>query len=194
MDWTAVGGIAAAATALVAIGALLVAATDSRKRTRPFVVVGYQIPKYAQNALYLVVRNVGATPARDIQVEFDPPLSEEPRPQSVEPIVAARYRHPIPVLGPGEELSNSVHVVKDEPGESDVPEELAVTVTYQRPWKRRYRDTFLLRTAVYTGHTYVTSTRDPETVLKSIAKGLANVRSELRLLRSSLRRDKGHES
>lgn len=134
VDWTAVGGIAAAATALVAIGTLLAASRDSKERTRPVIVVEYRIPPFPYMTLELVVRNVGASTARNIRVAFDPPLPDTGRQASFAPFVTRRYSQPITVLGPGQELSNAVHIDEVNPSNCDVPDDMNVSVEYDRSW------------------------------------------------------------
>jgi hypothetical protein len=189
VDWTAVGGIAAAATALVAIGALLAASRDSRERTRPVVVAEYRVPPFGFKTLELVVRNVGASTARNIRVTFDPPLPDTGRNNSLTPFVIRRYAQPITVLGPGQELTNAVHVDEDDPSDTDVPDDMTVRVEYDRRWWRKYKDTFRLQTSVYITHTYTTSSDSPEGRLKEIRDQLKKLTAIMESIRNQLRRD-----
>ncbi|WP_146604995.1 hypothetical protein [Jiangella anatolica] len=191
VDWTAVGGISAAATALVAIGALLAASRDSRERTRPVIVVEYRVPPFAFNRLDLVVRNVGASTARNIRVTFDPPLSDMGRDGILARSVIHRYAQPITVLGPGQELTNSVQVDENDPSDCDVPDDMVVRVEYDRRWRRNYKDTFRLQTSAYFDHTSTRSSDAPEGRLKEIGDQLKKLTAIMEALHNEQRRDDG---
>lgn len=171
--WTGVSGVAAALTGLVAIWTLAHAARDSRERTRPVMVAEYRVPENADRALEFVVRNAGASVARDIEVSFDPQLEPVQPNQAIRPYLIKRYAKRIANLGPGQELTNIFFADTSDPAKSDLPLQLKVTVTYKRSWFLRYKDTYQLDTEVYAHHTYVTSTN-------SVLGRLTQIRDELR--------------
>ncbi|KZM34531.1 hypothetical protein [Oerskovia enterophila] len=171
--WGAVGGLSAAITGVVAIWALIHAARDSRERSRPVVVAEYRVPENAHKRLEFVVRNAGASVARDIEVKFDPPLEPVQPGQAIRPFLVKRYSERITNLGPGQELTNSIHADLEDPGESDLPLDVTVKVSYRRSWLRRYKDSYRLVTGVYAQHTYATST-------DSILGRLTQIKDELR--------------
>ena len=173
--WAAVGGLSAAITGVVAIWALVHAARDSRDRSRPVVVAEYRVPENPHKRLEFVVRNAGASVARDIEVTFDPPLEPIQPGQAIRPFLVERYKDRVPNLGPGQELTNSVHADLEDEGESDLPLDVTVTVTYRRSWMRRYKDRYRLVTSVYAQHTYATSTNSVLGQLKEIRKELEKV-------------------
>ncbi|MDZ5076754.1 hypothetical protein [Nesterenkonia sp. HG001] len=106
--------LAAIFTAIIAIGALVRAVRDSHERTRPIVVPYAQIgPSFVHGALYLVVKNFGATSARDVRVTIDPPLPKFEEDENSLPIRDAsaksmrrRFEEPTRVLAPGQALAN----------------------------------------------------------------------------------------
>jgi hypothetical protein len=78
-DWSALG---TCVTALVAVIAALFAGSQVREarrtreeRSQPFVVVDIQPSRVWHNLLLLVVENIGATLARDVQISFQPALT-----------------------------------------------------------------------------------------------------------------------
>jgi hypothetical protein len=181
IDWTAVGGMAAAITGLVAIWTLAAARSDSRERTRPVVVAEYRIPARAvTKRLDLVIRNAGVSVARDVEVRFDPPLGSRPGDDLIRTSIRDRYKDRIAVLAPGQELTNVVEVDVNDPEASDVPVEMTVSVSYLRSRWRRYRDSYLLSAHVMAQHTYVTSSDSVEGSLKQIKVHLREVRDTLR--------------
>lgn len=167
---TALGGLSAALTGLVAIFALIAATNDSRKRTRPVVVAelrSHPDPR-AIGWLILAVRNVGATTARDLTVTFTPALTtSEKNPRLVE-FLKQRYDETIPSLGPGQELVNTVQMDAKDPAESDIPPDVTVEVTYRRSAFRSYHEVYPLRAAVLLAHTRVTITSPGKSIKASI--------------------------
>ena len=179
IDWTAVGGISTAATAVVAIWAIAAAKNDSRDRSRPVMVAEYRNVPYGHKTLEFVVRNAGASVARDITVSFDPDLGSPTPRQVIRPFLARRYADAIPVLAPGQELTNTIHVDQEDQDETDLPFEVTVRIRYRRSRWRWYTDEFPLRTAVHTLRTWTTSTDSPDGRLKSIKEALEGSRRAL---------------
>ncbi|MFJ1510941.1 hypothetical protein [Cellulosimicrobium funkei] len=179
IDWTAVGGISTAATAVVAIWAIAAAKNDSRDRSRPVVVAEYRVPPHGHFALIFVVRNAGASVARDITVTFDPELGTPTDGQKIRPFLIERYEDPIPVLAPGQELTNSVHVDDKSQYETDLPFEVTVRIRYRRSRWRWYEDEYPLKSAVHTKETRLESSGSPAGQLKSIREALEGSRRAL---------------
>lgn len=143
-------GLATVVMALVAIAALISAGLDSAARTRPYVVVEYEIwAPYDRPYLRLVVRNAGQTAARKLKVTFDPPFQESEEPGKLGTYVARRYKDAIDVLGPGQKLT-SLFVA--DPKDDEPPEHVEAKVSYESPfWRcRDYHDTFILQRSIYT--------------------------------------------
>ncbi|MFE5291400.1 hypothetical protein ACFQ8T_04410 [Isoptericola sp. NPDC056618] len=163
-DWTAVGGLAAAVTGIVAIRTLVHAANDSRERSRPVIVAEYRIPERAYKRMDLVVRNAGPSVARDIDVTFDPSLGTLPLMKSgpeLREAIVVRYGRRIDSLGPGHELTNIVSVDLAAQGESDLPLDVTVTVSYRRSRRRRYEEKYRLDAVMYAQHSFSTQSDSP---------------------------------
>src|SRR5699024_78671 len=128
----AVSAAAAIITGLVAALTLLRAARDSRDRTRPVVLAEYRVPPYSHQTLQLVIRNAGPSPARDLKVELVGVEHSDKPGQVLREFILRRYEHPIPMLGPGQELVNAVVCDLEAPDESDLPHEFTIKVEYRR--------------------------------------------------------------
>jgi hypothetical protein len=186
LSWGAVTGIATVALALFAMLTLSSAARDSRERTRPYVVAEFRVVPWGYTRLDLVIRNAGATAARDIVVRFDPPFVETGKRGSLGDYVARRYSEAIPVLGPGQELTSVLHVDLENPEANDVPEKLVVSVEYSKHaiLRRKYRDECPLRRVIYTEQIFSVSSASPEGRIKKIAEELSGIREALKKDRS----------
>lgn len=84
--------------------------------TRPYVAIDVY-PRGFVNALYMRIRNLGHSPALDIQVQFDKPIILRER-----DLTQFNIFRDIPVLGPGDTISfyfgMAVEILKDEMGGS----------------------------------------------------------------------------
>lgn len=164
------GGMATIVAAIVAVFTLMRAGLDSASRTRPYVVVEFDVPEYRYKRIDLVVRNTGPTAARDLGVTFDPPFEESEDLSRLGSFVAQRYRDRLPVLGPGQVLRSILIVDTDDDSKSDVPSVLTARVSYGSPWwRRRYCDTFVLNRIVYTSQVFSESSDSEKNSLKKIA-------------------------
>src|SRR5699024_10626741 len=130
--------VATILASLVAIATLIFFSRDSAARARPYVIAEARIPKFSKFGYVLAIRNAGQTPARDLQVTFDPPLgpySEAEQGGRSTCFIEERYKGTIDTLGPGQELTNSVVIDPGEGKVSPFPLDVSVTVKYRR-WKR----------------------------------------------------------
>src|SRR5688500_7639878 len=79
-QWTALGTVVTAVVAVLAAGFAALQVRELRRTradpTRPFVVVDIQPGAAWSNLLDLVIENIGTTAARDVHIEFDPPLKQ----------------------------------------------------------------------------------------------------------------------
>lgn len=96
--------------AAIAVWGIVRATTDSRSKSQPSVSASIQSSLRSLTTLDLVIRNDGPTTARDLTVEFFPPLEQRDDQATwqshVEDIVK-RYKTPIPTLTPGSEMRNA---------------------------------------------------------------------------------------
>jgi len=177
IDWTAIGGIATAATAVVAIWAIAAAKNDSRDRSRPVMVAEYRTFPFAHAALEFVIRNAGASVARDVTVTFDPPL--EPGGHFARSYMIRRYAEQIAVIAPGQELVNAVRII-EEPGKPmDLPEDLTVTIRYRRSRWRWYEEVYRLKVGVMGEDSRQRSSESTEGRLKQIRESLDRISTQL---------------
>lgn len=158
VDWIALGSIAGLLTALgtvimaVAIvvtafyakGTLAAAKADSRARTRPVVVAELRRELLARGTTLLVMRNVGASIARNVEVSFDPPAPSRSELESM-PMsenmkwVYQRFAQPITTWAPGWTISNVVRS-----GDQSTFEPMTVTIQYEGPDETHYEDSYAL--------------------------------------------------
>lgn len=148
MDWDAAlawfnqnsSAVEAAATvlaALVAAGALISAASDSRQRSRPLITAEHRLAPHSDTSIQFVVRNYGQSAGRSIKVKFDPELPEDSDTRDVR----LRYGAVIPWLNPGQELVNTWLIPKYKQNQYDgnvysFPDKVTVTVTCWSGWVR----------------------------------------------------------
>ncbi|MBN7388546.1 Uncharacterised protein [Mycobacteroides abscessus subsp. abscessus] len=138
--WTALAALATVAAAVVAIGTLVALRQDSADRTRPVMVAELKSAVLTKNA-ELLVRNTGQSVARDVVVEFDPPLPEG---GDLTPFIRRRYSKPIPTFAPGMVMDNYYQGHDDS---EPVPDECTITFCYRDSHGRRYTDSYPLTMA-----------------------------------------------
>ncbi len=173
-----VATLATVVTAVVAIWSLVGARRDSADRSRPSVTPEFRLVQSPRlQCIALVVTNRGPTPAREVKVDFDPPLEEGPS-GNLSDVIAQRYAKPVPTLAPGLELSNIWHAItladapySDEP--TDNPRRVKVTIGYQGSKRKRWTDVYPLDLDVLLAETSMsTDPPDPTPHLATIAKHL----------------------
>lgn len=103
-EWGAFGQVGALAVAIIA-GFLVWKQVDQARearedQTRPYVIVDFE---FSELHVFLAVKNVGASPACDVTVAFDPPL-ERPYPNDDPDEVFAVFSEGIPMLAPGRSI------------------------------------------------------------------------------------------
>lgn len=154
-DWIALGSIAGLVTAIgtaamaVAIIATAVFAkhsleatrADSRARTRPVIVAELRQELLSQGTTLLVLKNLGASVAKDVTVTFDPPPPDDfgslPDDDMMKWIFE-RYAIPISNWAPGWTVSNVIRA-----GHDDL-KPITVKVTYTGPDNTSYEDAYFL--------------------------------------------------
>ncbi|QRY48137.1 hypothetical protein JVX93_15925 [Mycolicibacterium boenickei] len=148
--WTAFGSIATVSAAVVAILTLLSLKQDSADRTRPMIVAELKHAVLTRNS-ELLVRNVGQSVARNVKVDFDPPLpcpadgDGEDQVGLLTPFLQRRYSRVIPTFPPGMVMDN---YYQDSAGEDEpVPDDFTVTISYSDTHGRKYTDSYELTTS-----------------------------------------------
>ena len=105
---SAIGAVAGVVAALVAIIALISAALDSKARSQPMIAAEFRPAVDSDSSIDFIITNLGPTPARDITVTFNPPIViPDDSDRLLAPYLVKRYERPIPVLNPGQILSNT---------------------------------------------------------------------------------------
>lgn len=159
--WTGVGAVAAVVTGIVAIWTLIALRHDSADRTRPMISAEMRPVLLVESPprRALVLRNGGATPARNAKVTFDPPLPD----LDFEPggkgqwtyFLRRRYSALIATWPPGMELSNLYFLGTTGPdgknwvNEEPLPTEFTVVVAYEDARGRSYSDRYVLDDEVW---------------------------------------------
>lgn len=170
---TGIATAAALITAVVACFTLWATQIDSRERSRPVVTARFEAgPKVPSGYTYLVIKNNGASTARNVTVTLDPAprdtaTAKDGKADMAAPYLRRRYAHPIQVLAPGQALIN-IYAAPDRrsnPTPDTLPEnpfhvadEVTVAVEYDshrriRRTPHRYTDTFSLDLRAVYGET-----------------------------------------
>lgn len=175
MFWAALESLATVAAAVVAIATLLALRADSRQRTRPVVTADLQRPPtVGENIGFdLVVRNSGATAARDVKVSFDPePLiidedetAKHPRERRVAEWLVNYFSEPITSLPPGRGVRANYYWAEDDPedptkrrNKHPLPGRFIVKISY-RPLEQSWIREWFKRPKIY-AHRFPLVVRD----------------------------------
>lgn len=163
-----VGLVGGLGSATAAVTSLAHTRRDARSRSRPMMSAELKI----SGKLYanLVIKNSGASIARDVHVTFDPPLPTDAKARdgqrNVAALINARYAHPIPVWVPERELESFYWIrdvtTPDDVSESvdGVPREVVVTISYtDDSGKTSYKDRFPLNIRELEGQALPVKTR-----------------------------------
>lgn len=195
-------------TASVAIWGIFAALRDSTNRTRPAMVAEFRIAPDSDSVLDLVVRNAGASTARQVKVTFDPPIDNLPRSDEHGPFMtnhtAKRYRKTIPVVVPGQEFANiwwtaryvenSDQAANGEP----TPDEVVVTIEYDGPaqgWRRtkHYRDDFPLSIESMTLTTFSLSNTSMKGRMRTLADNSSSLVAAVKSISKALNRPRDED-
>lgn len=140
---TAVMAIAIVVTAWYAKGTLNAAKEDSRARTRPVIVAEFRRELLSHGTTLLVLKNLGASVAKDVSVSFDPPapsaaeVKKMPEDQMMKWIFE-RFAQPVTTWAPGWTISNVIRAGRDELNP------IKVFVKYRGPDSTLYEDAYFL--------------------------------------------------
>ena len=181
--WTAVTGVCAVVTSIVAIASLRALRVDSRDRTRPVVGAELLPIVLSRGTCELAIQNIGASVAKNVRVTFDPPITEGMGVTAG--YLARRYEHPIPTMGPGRRLTNVYGHRRGDGSanfDEDVPLDVSVTIAYEDSHGREYRDVYELTSQTLMNETTTSPSNTDEKgiqrrlvqALEAIARGVAN--------------------
>ena len=132
VEWGAFGQVGALLVAIVAgylVWKQVAHAREAREdQTRPYVIVDFE---FSELQVFLAVKNVGASPARDVTVTFDRPL-QRPYPNDDPVEEFAVFSRGIPMLAPGRSILIDFGSGPDFfPEENGVPLRYEATVRYK---------------------------------------------------------------
>ena len=133
--------------AIVAVGQFLQSQRVHREQTRPFMIITAEPSPVDQTFVDLAVRNIGATPAYDLNIAITPRI-ERVREESGYEIADARiFTETIAMWAPGYELRQwfdshlereSVRKERAAAGEEPPPEQFAARLTYYGSSRARW--------------------------------------------------------
>lgn len=149
---------------------ILQARKDQELRHRPYVVVDFEFRGFV---VYISVKNIGQTPAKDVTVTFDQPLKTVG--MSKDPNKASVFTAPIPMVAPNRNIRVTFGVSHQLLTAPDIPQRYEAVVTYTTldQKAKKYRDTYVLDLTHYTNVAV-----DPKGVPELVSE-LAAMRREL---------------
>jgi hypothetical protein len=167
--WDIVTAASSALSALVALGAVVAAwlATryargqlDEARRLRieqaqPYVIVDFEPSEAWATLLDIKIQNTGATPAKDVKIEFEPSLAStlyEDRDQRIGE--AAIFRQGIPFMAPGRKICMLFEHLNKRHERTDLPREYVARVSYEGGHGVRETQEYILDLNQYYGWQY----------------------------------------
>lgn len=138
------------------------------QKSRPYVIVDFE---FRGQTIFLQIRNIGATMARDVRIKFDQPLVssiERPRRIADSPL----FREPIPMIAPGRRISVLFDTFPERnKRRNEFPMQYGVTIEYEDADGKPYTDPLYPLDL----DTYAEAVVDPA--------GLAQLVAELKMVR-----------
>ncbi|MFI0794099.1 hypothetical protein ACH4OY_15635 [Micromonospora rubida] len=136
-EWSAVGTfLTVVVGGGIALAQLIHIREVEQQKSRPYVIVDFE---FRGIAIYLTIRNIGATMARDVRIKFDHPLvSTFPNSAVGESRV---FRDPIPMIAPGRTISFLFDSFPERYAKrEEFPMEYTVTIEYEDAEGKPYTD------------------------------------------------------
>lgn len=172
--WAGITGVTALVTGAVAILTLRSLRRDSTDRTRPVISIEVLPVVLSHGTCELVVHNVGQSVANDVDVTFNPNVTEDMGQMAT--FLARRYSQTIPTMAPGRRLTNIyAHWLGDGSEETDepVPKEFVAKARYADSRGRSYEDSYRLSLRTLSNQTTsAPADTDPKGLQKRWAKAL----------------------
>lgn len=144
-------------------------------QSRPYVLMSLEMSSISSTFLDLVVENVGAGPAFNVQISVDPPFrrAKEAGPD----IASARlFREPVPMLPPRYRLSTFFDSGVDRyTARAELPDTHAVTIKYNDGRGNSWQEQSVLDTTIHHGLMFTT-----EYGVHHVAKALRDIRDLLK--------------
>jgi hypothetical protein len=176
--WTA--GAAVAQTIIVGAAAVFAfrqvreAQLTREDQSRPFVILDFDLSR--PPFIHLVIKNIGATMARRVRIQTDPPLASsfDKNGQS-EPIAKLRlFSDQIPTMAPGREIRTFFDSFSQRE-QQQLDDVYQVTITYEGERGRSYVDEMVLDLGIYRNTTFI----DQHTI-HDVHKQLKRIADEVR--------------
>jgi hypothetical protein len=198
--WDAIGAVATSVAVIVGGGAAWAAVRQLGQskqarldQARPYVLVTVEPSAADQHILEIVIRNVGAGPAKNVRMSVDPPLKRVEEHADFELASARIFNESIDMLPPGFELKVFFDSTIDRYETKDkMPEQHTVTLNYEDSLGHPFVDENcvldlslydgLVYTEVFGVHHVAKALREIAPVLKSspMLKGKVDIRAETR--------------
>lgn len=184
-----------AVVAIVAAGFVWVQVRQAKQlreeQAKPFVVVKFELSAVSNQAINLVVENIGKTLARDVRIAFDRPLESAARSRGIHE--AKLFKDGIPVMPPGMRLE-TLFDFGPQRKDSSLPMTYRATVSYQGVRRKREDEEYVLDMEVFYGLDKLV-----EYGIHDAAKSLSEIHKTLRSWSSSGRlkvsaRDEDYDS
>lgn len=152
-------------------------------QTRPYVIVDFDAQR-RRPFIFLVVRNIGATAARDVQIDFQPRLASATDTAGYEVASVGLFNDGAPMLAPGVVIDmffdSAIEREERRKGDDPLPDRYEATLTYTGHLGRRYTDRLSLDLGMYRNLTYI-----DEKTIDDVAKQLEKVGETLKAFRST---------
>lgn len=181
---------AAIVAAFAAVWTVRQAAGQTREATRPMVIALMEPPEHSVETVDLVIRNVGATPARGVQVAFDPPLPSVADDTWALDGLRTRYARRVSIVAPGQSMRNAWWVSSQTGNEENpygLPAAFTVRISYRRSRWLRYSDEFsfhlpsvLMETISVDSHSILGSQRRQAKALEGIQRDMQRLARQSR--------------
>lgn len=183
-EWAAFGTVAAILVGgAIALWQVFEVRTQRKEQARPFVVVDFE---FRSILVYLQIRNIGTTIARDVSITFDKPLeSTLSRPREIDD--SPLLKRPIPMIAPGRRISLLFDSFTARADNGTLPMDYIVTLSYRDVHGNRFEDpSYPLDLGVY-AETAIDPKGLPELVreLEQIRREIAKWTDGIRRLRVS---------
>jgi len=123
------------------------------EQAQPFVLVDFQPSRVGSIFMDLVIKNTGATLARNVRVMFDPPLraSVHETAPSRDVALSAMLTRGIPTLPPGVEHRSLFERMPTLHDREDLPRQYEAVVTFNDSRQREYTLRYELDLEIYFG-------------------------------------------
>jgi hypothetical protein len=173
-DWAGVTCAVLVAAALVALRQVREARRLREAQAQPFVVVDFEVDTHDQ-AIHIVISNIGGTMARDVKLKFEPELTSSLDSHGgnvVPPRDLKPFRDGIPSLPPGKRIPIMIDMFTQRDADK-YPDVYTVEISFYAPALRRdLRDDSVLDLGIYRNVLHATrrDIHDIHTQLEKLVK------------------------